>query len=178
MLSSRTRPTGKSCITMRQCTTDERDGRVARRLIASKSSALTGATRKRPRTTRRSVTHHFEINGKDGVVDGYITVGLYEDGAPCEVFLVLAKTGEAIRGLARAWATCFSICLQYGAPLDTLTQKFKYCRFEPAGMTDNEEIRIAHSIVDYVCRWLEITFLEKEKRERSAQPAKPNGLSA
>ncbi len=117
--------------------------------------------RRRPPATRRSVTHHFVIHAKEGAVDGYMTVGLYEDGAPCEVFLVLAKTGEAIRGFARCWATCFSICLQYGAPLGTLIEKFKYFRFEPAGMTDNYTVPVAHSMADYVCRWLEAVFIQQ-----------------
>lgn len=91
-------------------------------------------------------------------MDGYITVGLYENGKPAEIFLTLAKTGEAVRGLARCWAICFSICLQYGAPLRDLTERFKYFRFEPSGWVKQSDIHQAHSIPDYVCRWLEATF--------------------
>ena len=92
------------------------------------------------------------------MVDGYITVGLYEDGTPAELFVVLAKCGEGIRGLARCWATAFSLCLQLGLPLETLIEKFKYFRFEPSGPTDNPEIPFAQSLVDYVSRWLEQRF--------------------
>lgn len=120
--------------------------------------------RRRPPTTRQSITHRFEIKGKEEVVKGYLTVGLYEDGTPAELFVVLAKAGEALRGLARCWATCFSICLQQGVPLRTLVDKFKYFRFEPSGWTDNPAIPHAHSIADYVCRWIEAEFCHDERR--------------
>jgi len=140
--------------------------------VEHEGKQMTARVRTRPAPTRRSTTHHFEIHAKDGVVDGYVTVGLYRDGSPCEVFLVLAKTGEAIRGLARCWATCFSICLQHGALLESLTEKFKFCRFEPSGMTDSDSVHFAHSIVDYVCRWLEITFLGENEEGKTSQPVR------
>jgi hypothetical protein len=86
---------------------------------------------------------------------------------PSEIFLVLAKSGEALRGLARCWAICFSICLQRGAPLESLTGRFRYFRFEPSGWTSNKAIPYAHSIADYVCRWLERTFSEQADRATS-----------
>ncbi len=116
--------------------------------------------RRRPPATRRSITHRFAILATGGTIDGYITVGLYEDGTPAELFLVLAKSGEALAGLARCWATAFSLCLQLGLPLETLTSKFTYFRFEPSGVTDNSEIPLAQSIPDYVCRWIERQFLK------------------
>lgn len=119
--------------------------------------------RKRPPTTRHSIIHNFEIRGKDESVEGYIVVGLYEDGFPAEVFLVLAKTGENLRGLARCWATCFSLCLQNEVPVTHLVEKFKFFRFEPSGWTNNPNIPYAHSIADYVARWLELTFSETQQ---------------
>ena len=92
-------------------------------------------------------------------MEGYIIVGLYDDGLPAEMFLKLATAGEALRGLARCWSTCFSLCLQMGVPLEQLVEKFKYWRFEPAGWTSNPDIPNAHSVADYVARWLELTFV-------------------
>lgn len=115
--------------------------------------------RRKPPTTRESLTHRFEILAKDGPVEGYITVGMFADGTPAEMFLVLARAGESMRGLARCWATCFSLCLQSGIPLEHLVEKFKYFRFEPAGFTRNPDIPNAQSIADYVARWMELTFL-------------------
>lgn len=115
--------------------------------------------RRRVPSTRQSLTHRFAIQGGDGLVKGYITVGLYEDGGPAEMFLVLSKASDSVKGLARCWATCFSLCLQYGVPLNALVQKFKFFSFEPAGFTDNPAIPQAQSIADYVCRWMESQFL-------------------
>lgn len=119
--------------------------------------------------TRRSLTHKFTIYTKEGPVEGYVTVSIYDDGMPGEMFLTLAKTGEEIRGMARCWAICFSLCLQYGVPLDKLVRRFKFFRFGTNGTTKNSDIPIAHSIADYVCRWLERTFLEDTSKEE--QPA-------
>lgn len=116
--------------------------------------------RKRPPTTRNSITHKFVIRAKDeSSWEGYFTVGLYKDGTPAELFVVLGKSGETLAGMARCWATCFSMCLQSGVPIERLTDKFTFFRFEPAGFTDNPDIPYAHSIADYVCRWLEKTFV-------------------
>lgn len=123
--------------------------------------------RTRPPTTRNSITHRFEIRAKDEPVKGYVTIGLYPDGRPAELFIVLAKAGESLRGLARCWATCFSLCLQNGVPIETLIEKFKYFRFEPAGWSDNPRIRYAYSIADYVCRYLEDTFKARKERDAS-----------
>jgi ribonucleoside-diphosphate reductase alpha chain len=107
---------------------------------------------------RRSITHKFDIAGHEG----YITVGLFEDGTPGEIFLVMAKEGSTISGFADAFAQAISYALQYGVPLQVLVDKFSHARFEPSGMTKNPEIRFAKSIVDYIFRWMATKFLSKE----------------
>ncbi|RPJ85240.1 MAG: vitamin B12-dependent ribonucleotide reductase, partial [Acidobacteria bacterium] len=107
---------------------------------------------------RKAITHKFDIAGHEG----YITVGLYEDGAPGEIFLVMAKEGSTISGFADAFAQAVSYALQYGVPLQVLVDKFSHVRFEPSGMTRNPQVRIAKSIVDYVFRWLATKFLSPE----------------
>ncbi len=110
---------------------------------------------------RQAITHKFEIAGHEG----YITVGLYEDGMPGEIFLVMAKEGSTISGFADAFAQAVSYALQYGVPLQVLVDKFSHVRFEPAGMTKNPQVRIAKSIVDYVFRWLATKFLSPEAQD-------------
>lgn len=115
---------------------------------------LTFATRRRLPETRHSLTHKFNISGHEG----YIIVGLYEDGTPGEVFLKLAKEGSTLAGLADTIGILTSLCLQHGVPVDTLAQKLSGTRYEPAGHTKNEAIPIATSLSDYVFRWLGRTF--------------------
>jgi ribonucleoside-diphosphate reductase alpha chain len=107
---------------------------------------------------RQSITHKFDIAGHEG----YITVGLYEDGQPGELFLTMAKEGSTISGFADAFAQAISYSLQYGVPLQDLVDKFSHARFEPSGMTKNPDIRFAKSIVDYIFRWMAAKFLSKE----------------
>jgi len=107
---------------------------------------------------RQAITHKFDIQGHEG----YITVGLFEDGTPGEIFLVMAKEGSTISGFADAFAQAISYALQYGVPLQALVDKFSHVRFEPSGMTKNPEIRFAKSIVDYIFRWLATKFLSPE----------------
>jgi len=109
---------------------------------------------------RRAVTHKFMV----GEHKGYLTVGLYEDGQPGEIFLTMAKEGSTISGLMDAFATAISIALQYGVPLQTLVDKFIHTRFEPSGFTKNPEIPIAKSITDYIFRWLASRFLTREQK--------------
>jgi ribonucleoside-diphosphate reductase alpha chain len=109
---------------------------------------------------RRAITHKFEIAGHEG----YITVGLYEDHTPGEIFLVMAKEGSTISGFADAFAQAISYALQYGVPLQVLVDKFSHVRFEPSGMTHNAQIRFAKSIVDYVFRWMATKFLSPEEQ--------------
>ncbi len=110
---------------------------------------------------RQALTHKFSINGHEG----YLTVGLYENGQPGEIFLVMAKEGSTISGLMDAFATAVSIALQYGVPLPTLVDKFTHTRFEPSGFTNNPEIPIAKSMMDYIFRWLASKFLNREDQQ-------------
>ncbi len=112
---------------------------------------------------RRSITHKFDIAGHEG----YITVGLYEDGMPGELFLTMAKEGSTISGFADAFAQAISYALQYGVPLQDLVAKFSHVRFEPAGMTKNPDVRFAKSIVDYIFRWMAAKFLSHEAQYRA-----------
>ena len=114
--------------------------------------------RRRLPDERPSITHRFDIAGHEG----YITVGLFEDGQPGEIFLVMAKEGSTISGFADAFAQAISYALQYGVPLQVLVDKFSHARFEPSGMTRNPEVRFAKSIVDYVFRWMATKFLSPE----------------
>jgi ribonucleoside-diphosphate reductase alpha chain len=120
--------------------------------------ATTGPVRRKLPDERKAITHKFDIAGHEG----YITVGLFEDGQPGEIFLVMAKEGSTISGFADAFAQAISYALQYGVPLQALVDKFSHVRFEPSGMTRNPEIRFAKSIVDYIFRWLATKFLSPE----------------
>ena len=117
--------------------------------------------RKRLPDEREAVIHKFSINGNEG----YLTVGLYKDGSPGEMFVTMSKEGSTISGLMDAFATSISIALQYGVPLRVLVNKFVHTRFEPAGMTNNPEIRFAKSVIDYIFRWLGLKFLPKADQD-------------
>jgi ribonucleoside-diphosphate reductase alpha chain len=104
---------------------------------------------------RQSITHKFSIGGHEG----YITVGLYEDGTPGEVFISMAKEGSTISGLMDTLATSISYGLQYGVPLKFFVDKFSHVRFEPSGWTGNPQVPYAKSIIDYIFRWLGARFL-------------------
>lgn len=121
-------------------------------------AAMGQPVRRRLPDERQSITHKFDIAGHEG----YITVGLFEDGTPGELFLVMAKEGSTISGFADAFAQAISYALQYGVPLQVLVDKFSHARFEPSGMTRNPDIRFAKSIVDYIFRWLATKFLSHE----------------
>jgi len=125
--------------------------------------------------TRDSVTHKFSIAGHEG----YLTVGLYADGKPGEIFLRMAKEGSTISGLMDTIATMTSIALQYGVPLKALTDKFSHTRFEPAGFTNNPEIPMAKSVTDYVFRYLANRFLQEEviATDEQETEAEPTGLA-
>ena len=116
--------------------------------------------RRRLADTRASLTHKFSIEGHEG----YITVGLFEDNTPGELFVTMAKEGSTLSGMMDAFATSVSLLFQYGVPLSHLVEKFGHMRFEPAGWTGNPEIGFAKSIVDYVFRWLGNRFLSQEER--------------
>jgi ribonucleoside-diphosphate reductase alpha chain len=119
------------------------------------------AVRRKLPDERRAITHKFDIQGHEG----YITVGIYQDGQPGEIFLVMSKEGSTISGLMDAFATSISLALQYGVPLEVLVKKFAHTRFEPSGFTKNPEIPIAKSITDYIFRWLASKFLSGTQQE-------------
>src|SRR5947208_1337222 len=127
-------------------------------VAATEAAAARTPVRRKLPDERKAITHKFDIAGHEG----YITVGLFEDGQPGEIFLVMAKEGSTISGFADAFAQAISYALQYGVPLQVLVDKFSYVRFEPSGMTKNPEIRFAKSIVDYIFRWLATKFLSPE----------------
>jgi len=116
--------------------------------------------RRRLPDERRAITHKFQI----GPHKGFITVGLYDDGTPGEIFTTMSKEGSVLSGLLDVFSTSVSIGLQYGVPLKILVNKFAHVRFEPSGFTTNGNIRVAKSIVDYIFRWLGLKFLSAEER--------------
>ncbi len=116
--------------------------------------------RRRLPDERRAINHKFLVGGHKG----FITVGLYDDGAPGEMFITMAKEGSVISGLMDAFATSVSIGLQYGVPIQVLVNKFVHMRFEPSGFTNNPNIRIAKSIVDYIFRWMALKFLSPQEQ--------------
>ncbi len=117
------------------------------------------AVRRRLLDERHSLTHHFSVGGQEG----YVTVGLYEDGLPGELFIRMAKEGSTVSGLMDSFATAASLALQYGVPLRVLCDKFSHTRFEPSGWSGNPKIGYSQSIMDYLFRWLELRFLKGEQ---------------
>jgi ribonucleoside-diphosphate reductase alpha chain len=106
---------------------------------------------------RHSVTHKFQIMGHEG----YLTIGLFEDGQPGEIFVKMAKEGSTLSGLVQGFCRAFSLALQYGLPLDEAVRRFKGMRFEPMGATSNPDIPEALSIIDYVACYLELKFVDE-----------------
>jgi ribonucleoside-diphosphate reductase alpha chain len=131
------------------------DTKLATETVEAAVAAAAQPARRRLPDERAAITHKFDVGGHEG----YITVGLFEDGTPGEIFLVMAKEGSTISGFADAFAQAVSYALQYGVPLQALVDKFSHARFEPSGMTKNPEIRFAKSIIDYIFRWLATKFL-------------------
>jgi len=117
------------------------------------------AVRRRLPAERHSLTHHFSVGGQEG----YVTIGLYEDGLPGEMFIRMAKEGSTVSGLMDSFATAVSLALQYGVPLQILCDKFSHTRFEPSGWSGNPKIGYAKSLMDYLFRWLELRFLKAEQ---------------
>src|SRR3989441_2674767 len=121
------------------------------------------AVRRRLPDERKSITHKFDIQGHEG----YLTVGMFEDGQPGELFVTMAKEGSTISGLMDAFATQTSYALQFGVPLKFMVDKFSHMRFEPSGFTKNKEIPIAKSIVDYIFRWMASHFMSVEDQDEA-----------
>ncbi|HKF28479.1 MAG TPA: hypothetical protein VKB29_04585, partial [Candidatus Binataceae bacterium] len=153
--SKRTQPlnTGKK---------EDRAAGEALRAAASLAGADERLSRRKLPDERKALTHKFDIAGHEG----YITVGMYEDGSPGEIFVSMSKQGSTISGLMDSFATAISYALQYGVPLQFLVDKFAHMRFEPSGFTKNPQIPYAKSIVDYLFRWMASKFLDEDaKRE-------------
>jgi len=124
------------------------------RAPAAPATVVRAPFRRRMPATRQSITHKFEVAGHEG----YLTVGIYEDGAPGELFITMAKEGSTVGGTMDSFGTAISLCLQYGVPIQELCKKFAHSRFEPSGFTKNPDIPMAKSIIDYIFRWLDRTF--------------------
>lgn len=110
--------------------------------------------------TRESITHKFQIMGHEG----YLTIGLFDNGRPGEIFIKMSKEGSTLSGLVQGFCRAFSLALQYGLPLQEAVARFKGMRFEPMGATSNPDIPEALSIIDYVARYLELHFDERRIR--------------
>ncbi|MEM9882171.1 MAG: vitamin B12-dependent ribonucleotide reductase, partial [Planctomycetota bacterium] len=121
--------------------------------------------RRRLPDTRTSRTHKFNVAGHEG----YLTVGLYDDGQPGELFITMAKEGSTIGGLMDSLGTAISVALQYGVPTSSLVTKFSHQRFEPAGMTHNRDIPFAKSLVDYIFRWMGMEFVPGYREANAPQ---------
>ncbi len=142
--------------------TGKKDLEKAAEAVASIAAVDERMQRRKLPDERKSITHKFDIAGHEG----YITVGMYEDGTPGEIFVTMSKQGSTISGLMDSFATAISFALQYGVPLQFLVDKFSHMRFEPSGFTKNPQIPYAKSIVDYLFRWMASKFLDEEaKRE-------------
>jgi ribonucleoside-diphosphate reductase alpha chain len=133
-----------------------------------KQTVVSKPARRRLPDERESITHKFSIAGHEG----YITVGMFEDRTPGELFITMSKEGSTISGLMDSLATSVSIALQYGVPLKVLVDKFSHARYEPSGFTNNPEIPIAKSVSDYIFRWLGKKFIKEENGADEVQPVK------
>src|SRR6266851_3048331 len=125
---------------------------------AEQRDLFTRAQRRKLPDERKSITHKFAIGGHEG----YIIVGMYEEGAPGELFIKMAKEGSTLSGFMDGLALSISIGLQYGVPLKALVDKLTNTRFEPSGFTENPAIRYSSSVLDYIARWLGGKFLSSE----------------
>ena len=142
--------------------TAESNGAVAAVAIPQEQDmhAPPRAIRHRLDDERMSITHKFNVGGHEG----YITVGLYQDGSPGELFITMAKEGSTVSGLMDSFACAVSLALQHGVPLKLLCEKFAHTRFEPSGWTNNTDIGFAKSIMDYIFRWLQLRFLTGQQQ--------------
>ena len=139
-------------------TTNKDTGARAVAVVKEDGKSELRAFRRRLPDERTAVTHKFSVGGHEG----YVTVGLYEDGMPGEIFIKMSKQGSVVSGTMDSFAIAISLALQYGVPLPALIDKFSHTRFEPSGWTTNKDIPMAKSIVDYLFRWMAIKFMPKE----------------
>jgi ribonucleoside-diphosphate reductase alpha chain len=140
---------------------------IDKRTVKERSQAV----RCRLPEERQSMTHRFNIGGHKG----YVTVGLYPDGEPGELFITMAKEGSSVSGLVSSVAQVVSVALQHGVPLKVFCEKFEHTRFEPNGFTGNRELPIATSIMDYIFRWLRLRFLNGTPGTLNRDTAKAGG---
>ncbi len=141
---------------------------------AGKEETLAQPTRRRLSDERKSLTHKFKIGNQEG----YLHVGLYEDGKPGELFITMSKQGSTLSVLMDSFATAVSIALQYGVPLEVLVNKFIHTRYEPSGWTNNQQIKVAKSVTDYIFRWMALKFLPKEELEQIGFNSSEEGVEA
>ena len=127
-------------------------------------SSVTKQMRKTLPATHNSVTHKFSVNGHEG----YLTIGLFEDGTPGEIFIKMSKEGSTLSGLIQGFCRAFSLAIQYGLPLQEATDRFMNMRFDPMGQTSNPKIKDATSILDYVAQFLAMEFVLSSTQEASA----------
>jgi len=152
------------------------DGKAEKKPAAGAEKIVYRPQRRKLPDERASITHKFSIGGHEG----YVTVGLYDDGTPGELFITMAKEGSTISGLMDGFATAISFALQYGVPLKFLVDKFSHVRFEPGGWTGNKQIPYAKSLLDYIFRWMGARFLGPEYAVTEAgdtpklRPTEPN----
>jgi ribonucleoside-diphosphate reductase alpha chain len=163
---------------------DAADAVAAAAVLDDNPNGPPRAVRHRLQEERASITHKFNVGGHEG----YITVGLYPDGMPGELFITMAKEGSTVSGLMDSFACATSLALQHGVPLKLFCEKFAHTRFEPSGWSSNPEIGFAKSIMDYIFRWLHLRFLTGQQgnlfeglRLRTSAPLadrSPEGSSA
>jgi ribonucleoside-diphosphate reductase alpha chain len=130
--------------------------------------------RRRLPDERQAVTHKFSVGGHEG----YLTVGLFEDGTPGEIFITMSKEGSTLSGVMDCFATTVSLSLQYGVPLKVLVNKFSHVRFEPAGVTNHKDIRFAKSVIDYIFRWMALKFFPAEEAQQFRVTEAPSSKSS
>src|SRR5712671_1387676 len=154
--------------------TSKEDRGATKPALALVSGGAPLPKRRRLPDERKSITHKFSVAGHDG----YVTVGMYDDGSPGEIFIVMAKAGSTLSGVMDSFATAVSLGLQHGVPLRLFVNKFSHVRFEPHGFTKNSDIPIAKSIVDYIFRWLGIKFLDYAPASVAHETAKEDPLES
>ena len=158
------------------CSCGRRAGSCSRgsACTAQQQELFAGAKRRKLPSERNSITHKFSVGGHEG----YITVGMYADGHPGEIFIKMAKEGSTLSGIMDAFALSVSISLQYGVPLRALVDKFVNSRFEPSGYTGNPKIRYAKSVVDYIGRWLGGKFISADYLDNDGVAVKKLAVAA
>lgn len=144
---------------MQQDAREEPGGDVPAEPVPEAESAMVSVRRSLP-ATRESITHKFSINKHEG----YLTIGLYSDGRPGEIFIKMAKEGSTISGMCQAFCRAFSLAIQHGLSIEDAVLRFRGMRFEPMGPTSNPDIPDTTSIVDYVARYLELHFGSHRRR--------------